>query len=256
MLAALGYLIAPAIYGDASRIAYLAAFPLVLIDLGCLVADLGDPARFHHMLRVFKPRSPMSTGTWMLSVYALVAFVAFILALVEFPAAAVWRALAGAIGILPALYVAAYKGVMLSGTAQPGWKDARWLGGEFALSAGAMGTAGLMLIALPLAEADALAGYRLALVIFLALGLLFKLSLAPHFTAGTERRRKVPSGAYAVILVLGVLAPLALSLATSSAPALTAAGILTLAGELAFRHHLIEFPGRLRKHGERRSNTN
>jgi hypothetical protein len=31
-----------------------------------LVADLGRPDRFHHMLRVAKPTSPMSMGTWLL----------------------------------------------------------------------------------------------------------------------------------------------------------------------------------------------
>ena len=35
-----------------------------------LVADLGRPERFHHMLRVAKPTSPMSVGTWILTAYA------------------------------------------------------------------------------------------------------------------------------------------------------------------------------------------
>ena len=43
----------------------------MLIDLTLLVLDLGDPLRFHHMLRVFKPSSPMSLGTWSLTVYSL-----------------------------------------------------------------------------------------------------------------------------------------------------------------------------------------
>jgi hypothetical protein len=34
-----------------------------------LVADLGRPERFHHMLRVAKPTSPMSMGTWLLVGY-------------------------------------------------------------------------------------------------------------------------------------------------------------------------------------------
>ena len=34
-----------------------------------LVSDLGKPLRFHHMLRVAKPTSPMSVGTWILSAY-------------------------------------------------------------------------------------------------------------------------------------------------------------------------------------------
>ena len=32
-----------------------------------LVSDLGRPERFHHMLRVFKPTSPMSMGSWALA---------------------------------------------------------------------------------------------------------------------------------------------------------------------------------------------
>lgn len=34
-----------------------------------LIADLGRPDRFHHMLRVAKPTSPMSMGTWLLVGY-------------------------------------------------------------------------------------------------------------------------------------------------------------------------------------------
>jgi hypothetical protein len=35
-------------------------------DLMMLVLDLGDPLRFHHTLRMFKPSSPMSLGDLML----------------------------------------------------------------------------------------------------------------------------------------------------------------------------------------------
>ena len=38
-------------------------------------------------------------------------------------------------GLLPALGSAVYKGVLFSTTSQPGWKDARWLGGYHANSA-------------------------------------------------------------------------------------------------------------------------
>ena len=41
----------------------------VLASLYFLVGDLGRPERFHHMLRVAKPSSPMSMGTWLLSAY-------------------------------------------------------------------------------------------------------------------------------------------------------------------------------------------
>ena len=38
-------------------------------SFAALVHDLGRPARFLHMLRVFKPTSPMSVGTWILAAY-------------------------------------------------------------------------------------------------------------------------------------------------------------------------------------------
>ncbi len=41
-----------------------------------LINDLGRPSRFHHMLRVAKPTSPMSMGSWILAAFG--------------PAAAIW----------------------------------------------------------------------------------------------------------------------------------------------------------------------
>ena len=71
LVAALGELAAPACSRGLARAAYPVALALLLADLVCLVLDLGDPRRFHHMLRVFKPTSPMSLGTWCLTVYSL-----------------------------------------------------------------------------------------------------------------------------------------------------------------------------------------
>ena len=39
----------------------------VAVGTPLLVSDLGRPERFHHMLRVFKPTSPMSMGSWVLA---------------------------------------------------------------------------------------------------------------------------------------------------------------------------------------------
>ena len=41
-----------------------------LISAPLLIADLGRPARFLNMLRVFKPRSAMSLGAWTLVVFS------------------------------------------------------------------------------------------------------------------------------------------------------------------------------------------
>src|SRR5580692_1761928 len=71
MAAAVSELVAPAVFTSAAKVAYPVALVLLLIDLILLVFDLGDPLRFHHMLRVFKPRSPMSVGTWCLTIFSL-----------------------------------------------------------------------------------------------------------------------------------------------------------------------------------------
>src|SRR5690242_18885036 len=42
-------------------LAALVPCPPLLID------DLGRPERFHHMLRIFKPSSPMNLGSWALT---------------------------------------------------------------------------------------------------------------------------------------------------------------------------------------------
>src|SRR5262249_31672187 len=38
-----------------------------MISGAILIYDLGRPERFHHMLRVFRPTSPMNMGVWILS---------------------------------------------------------------------------------------------------------------------------------------------------------------------------------------------
>ena len=37
-----------------------------------LILDLGRPERFFNMLRIFKPRSPMSMGAWCLTGFSTV----------------------------------------------------------------------------------------------------------------------------------------------------------------------------------------
>ena len=98
--------------------------------------DLGDPLRFHHMLRVFKPTSPMSFGTWCLTAFSFPLSAIVLLQLLALigglPTATGWvrglHLLGVLAGVLPAFGAAAYKGVLFSTTAQPGWRDARWLG--------------------------------------------------------------------------------------------------------------------------------
>src|SRR5277367_6920381 len=71
LAAAVCELAVPAVFTPVAKVAYPVALVLLLVDLVLLVLDLGDPLRFHHMLRVFKPSSPMSLGTWCLTIFSL-----------------------------------------------------------------------------------------------------------------------------------------------------------------------------------------
>jgi hypothetical protein len=94
-----------------------------------LVNDLGRPARFHHMLRVAKPTSPMSMGTWILSAFgalaggAAAADLATLTPRLRGFSGGVARGTGlGAAVVAPAL--ATYTGVLLANTAMPSWHAA------------------------------------------------------------------------------------------------------------------------------------
>jgi hypothetical protein len=50
-----------------ARTAKVGAAGAIGLSLAALVHDLGRPSRFLNMLRVFKPTSPMSVGSWLLA---------------------------------------------------------------------------------------------------------------------------------------------------------------------------------------------
>jgi hypothetical protein len=174
LVAVISELVASDVFTSVAKIAYPVALVLLLVDLLCLVLDLGDPLRFHHMLRVFKPSSPMSLGTWCLTIFSLPLTVAAAISLLP----AGWmtlesvRRLAVVIGLLPALGSAVYKGVLLSTNAQPGWKDARWLGGYLTNSALMLGCAEMLVLSVLMKHASAAAILRPALGLLLVLNLI------------------------------------------------------------------------------------
>src|ERR1700730_10208834 len=175
LVAAIGELAAPAVFTPVAKVAYPIALVLLLADLLCLVLDLGDPLRFHHMLRVLKPRSPMSLGTWLLTIYSFPLTVAAALSLLPEGGMTVeWaRRLAVVLGLLPALGSAVYKGVLLSTNAQPGWRDARWLGGYLTNSALMLGCAEMLALSVLMGQESA------AVTLRTALGLLLVLNVIP-----------------------------------------------------------------------------
>jgi Ni/Fe-hydrogenase subunit HybB-like protein len=243
---ALGELAAPEVFRPLANVAYPVALVLLIVDLLCLVLDLGDPLRFHHMLRVFKPTSPMSLGTWCLTIYSLPLTVAAALSLLpnEWPALEWVRKAAVILGLLPALGSAAYKGVLLSTNSQPGWRDARWLGGYLTNSALAGGCTLLLGLSVLLGQQSAIAVLRPALVLLLVLnGLVLCLLLAELRTALGhifDTRQLWQRGL--LILGGGMLAPLCLLLASDSAAVLIVAVLLLGLGSIAIRFVIIQIP--------------
>ena len=104
-----------------------------------LIADLGRPARFIYMLRIMKPRSPMSMGTWCLSTFGGLDAAAVGADLLGRPRAA---RLLGAANAVVGGYLGSYTGVLLATTAVPLWARSRlFLGPIFVATATATGAA-------------------------------------------------------------------------------------------------------------------
>ena len=103
-----------------------------------LVHDLHRPKRFLHMLRVFKPTSPLSVGTWILSPFAT-----FAAATAASELTGLFRRAGDASGAVAAVIgpaLGTYTAVLLSNTAVPTWHEAhRELPIVFAGSAAAAG---------------------------------------------------------------------------------------------------------------------
>jgi Polysulphide reductase, NrfD len=197
-----------------------------------LISDLGRPTRFLNMLRMFKVTSPMSVGSWILSVSGATTSVAAANAwLGLFPRLARVASPAAALAGLP---LSTYTAALFSNTAVPAWHEARRMmplmfGSGAALSAGAAA-----LIATPL-EAAAPAR-RLALAGAVAeLGV--KEMMERRLKNTGETYKKGAAGKFGrfgqACLIAGAGALVARG--SRSRPAAAAAGGLMLTGALSAR---------------------
>ena len=246
LAAAISELAAPEIFTPVAKVAYPIALVVLLIDLGLLVLDLGDPLRFHHMLRVFKPVSPMSVGTWSLTIFSfpLTVVAAFSL-LSEMGFDFEWaRKLVVVVGLVPGFCSAAYKGVLLSTNAQPGWKDARWMGGYLTNSALLLGCAQLLVLSALMRQAQAAAALRTAFIVLLVLnviplGLLFA-NLHPTFARLFTRGQQWRVGL--LVFVAGTLIPLGLMFLGDGILFVFGAVIFLLLGSWLIRFVYVKIP--------------
>lgn len=134
-----------------ARTARIVSFAAMLPCPAFLIDDLGRPSRFHHMLRIFKPSSPMNLGSWTLTGHGVFATLLAAQSLAEagklpfagrLLRAAPGRAIAAA-GLPAALALGGYTGVLLGTTSIPVWSTSPLLGALFmasALSSGAAAT--------------------------------------------------------------------------------------------------------------------
>ena len=130
--------------------ARLCASAAVTVSFAALIKDLGRPERFVNMLRVFKPTSPMSVGTWILSAYAPLNYLASATTIAR-RAPLAGRAAGVGAGVLGSA-VASYTAALIADTAVPAWHEGyRELPFLFAGSATAA-AGGFGLLAAPVIE--------------------------------------------------------------------------------------------------------
>jgi formate-dependent nitrite reductase membrane component NrfD len=132
--------------GDESsaRVARKVALAALMPSPPLLILDLGRPERFYNMLRIFKPRSPMSMGSWCLTAFGGLASGAVGADLLG------RRRTARGLGVATATagaYLGSYTGVLLAATAVPVWARSRvFLGPIFVSTAVLTGAATTRLV--------------------------------------------------------------------------------------------------------------
>ncbi len=231
-------------YRDLVRVGYYLAFLAIIPGPIFLIVDLGMPSRFLHMLMVskpdltigmsaitvgpfhLKPFSPMSMGTWALSGFALLAFLAALATFLEDTGPgrdlSTFKVWVGVIGGFFGFFVAAYPGVLLGATARPLFISAHWLGALFLAVGASTGGAAIALILSLLGGQARESLSRLmrvtafALIIELVALVLFIVSVSGTGSAGIGKALTLLlSGPYSLTfwlgaVVVGLVAPLVL----------------------------------------------
>jgi formate-dependent nitrite reductase membrane component NrfD len=221
-----------------------------------LIMDLGRPERFYNMLRILKLRSPMSTGSWALSIFGGLSGLIAIRqaaedgllghenAIVRFVKAVVPDRLLSIVALPVGLYVGLYTGLLLIATSVPMWARNWMLMAPTFLASGLSTALSLLSLVLRLGnrgEERTLHALHRAekATLLIEAGLiaaslarmsrwskpLFSKSIAPLFVGGT--------------LLGGIAAPFALLSGRESREKSMLASALVLLGGLAFRFAMI-----------------
>jgi DMSO reductase anchor subunit len=196
-----------------------------------LIADLGRPERFLHMLRVFKPQSPMSVGAWAVAAFGTASSASAFAMLVRKRTNLPVRILENASAMVAAatgLVMATYTGVLIGATAIPVWKKhVRLLPVHFGASA--LGSAAALL---------ELRGHRHRALHSLALGAAIFESLANLAIEGGDDRVSAPLRTPLTQLAGALSGPIPLALRLLGAR--KGAAVSTLLGSLLTRFAWVE----------------
>ena len=152
--ASAGFALLSDLRGDhaVARRAWIAALAGSVVSPVLLISDLGKPARFLHMLRVFKVTSPMSVGSWVLAAFGTATAPAAAHALLRGGLGRAGRGAQVASAVL-GLPLSSYTAALISNTAIPVWHHAR-IELPFIFGAGAAASAGAVAaMAAPVEEA-------------------------------------------------------------------------------------------------------
>jgi protein NrfD len=201
-----------------ARLGYLIAFPAVVICGLLLIADLGRPERFWHMLLqsatwrpMLKTYSPMSFGAWGVLVFGGFAFLSFLgalgrderrhrLAFLRPPALV--GTIISVLGGLAGLFLASYTGVLLAVTNRPIWSDTSLLGALFVVSSASTSIALLLLLG---SRRALLGGGLHALARFDRIVLVLELIMIAALIVSLGSLAGVWLNAWGALLVLGVV---------------------------------------------------
>ncbi len=136
---------------ELARASKVGAAGAIALSGAALVHDLGRPERFLNMLRVAKPTSPMSVGSWLLSGFGGASTVAAACAVTGRLPRTGAAATAAATALGPA--ICTYTAALICDTAVPAWHEAhREMPYLFAGSA-ASAAGGLAMLAVPAGQA-------------------------------------------------------------------------------------------------------
>ena len=245
LAAAVSELAAPAVFTGVAKWLPPVALVLLLVDLGLLVFDLGDPLRFHHMLRVFKLGSPMSLGTWCLTIFSLPLTAAATLSLLaelgmDFESA---RMLAVVVGCCLASALRPTRASCSAQTRNPVGRTRAGSGGYLTNSALLMGCAELLVLSALMGQTQATAILRTAFIALLVLNviplsLLFA-NLRPAHARLYSREQQWRVG---VLIAAGTVIPLVLMLLNGDLLFILVAVIVLLSESWVIRFVYVKIP--------------